>query len=263
MKHPFLRPYVLLAAMAAVFASCQPRGWELVWCDDFSSGQLDTAVWSRIPRGTPDWQNTQQPSDPRLIGWRNGNIVLRGIVNDRLDVDTAHYLTGGIWTKDKKSFARGKHASRVVVRAKLQGARGAWPAIWLMPFDNGRWPTGGEIDIMERLNYDSIAYQTVHSPFTQAHPRKQHGGTAPIRPDDFNDYGVDIYPDSIVFHINGVRTYTYSRDASVPDGERQFPFFRDQHLRIDQQLGGSWVGKVSSADLPVEMEVDWVRHYLK
>ena len=27
------------------------------------------------------------------------------------------------------------------------------------------------------------------------------------------------------------------------------------------QLGGSWVGTVDPADLPVEMEVDWVRYY--
>lgn len=26
-------------------------------------------------------------------------------------------------------------------------------------------------------------------------------------------------------------------------------------------LGGTWVGPVDSTDLPVEMEVDWVRHY--
>jgi len=29
------------------------------------------------------------------------------------------------------------------------------------------------------------------------------------------------------------------------------------------QLGGSWVGAVDSSDLPVEMEIDWVRFYQK
>lgn len=28
------------------------------------------------------------------------------------------------------------------------------------------WPKGGEIDIMERLNHDRIAYQTTHSYYT-------------------------------------------------------------------------------------------------
>ena len=29
------------------------------------------------------------------------------------------------------------------------------------------------------------------------------------------------------------------------------------------QLGGSWVGGVDPQDLPVEMEIDWVRFYRK
>jgi hypothetical protein len=32
---------------------------------------------------------------------------------------------------------------------------------------------------------------------------------------------------------------------------------------IDQQLGGEWVGPVEMEDLPVEMEIDWVRFYQK
>lgn len=256
---------ICAAALALVsLAACSHEGeWKLVWSEDFDSHRLDTTVWSRIPRGTADWMNTQEPTDERLLTWRDGSIVLRGIVNDRLDVDTAHYLTTGIWTRSKKSFAHGRHASRIVVRARLQGARGAWPAIWLMPYDNGAWPTGGEVDIMERLNHDTIAYQTVHSVYTQANPKLQHGGIGSIDPDGFNDYGVDIFRDSVVFHVNGVHTYSYVRDKSLPESAGQFPFFRDQHIRIDQQLGGKWVGPVDPKDLPVEMEVDWVRHYLK
>ena len=33
------------------------------------------------------------------------------------------------------------------------------------------------------------------------------------------------------------------------------------YLLIDMQLGGSWVGRVDSQQLPVEMYIDWVRHY--
>ena len=43
--------------------------------------------------------------------------------------------------------------------------------------------------------------------------------------------------------------------------EGQFPFNQPFYLLIDMQLGGSWVGAVSPEDLPVEMEVDWVRFY--
>jgi hypothetical protein len=29
------------------------------------------------------------------------------------------------------------------------------------------------------------------------------------------------------------------------------------------QLGGSWVGKVHAEELPVEMQIDWVKYYKK
>ena len=60
---------------------------------------------------------------------RNGKLILRGINNINLSQDTAKFLTGGIYTKDKVSFGLG----RWEVRAKLNAAKGAWPAFgyWL------------------------------------------------------------------------------------------------------------------------------------
>ena len=60
----------------------------------------------------------------------------------------------------------------------------------------GLWRRG---DIMERLNYDSIVYQTVHLHYTYTlgiENNPKHGGTTSINPEDFNVYGVDFWPDS-------------------------------------------------------------------
>lgn len=179
--------------------------WQLVWEDNFDGTELDTRFWSRITRGVDDWQNTQS-LDPRCMELRDGILILRGIVNDNPN-DTADYLTGGIWTRDKKSL----QPDRIEVRARLHKAKGAWPAIWIMGFDRkaNPWPKGGEIDIMERLNGDSLAYHSVHSYWTErinkkgerkAHINVKRGR---IDPDGWNVYGVDITPDSLVFHING------------------------------------------------------------
>ena len=87
----------------------------------------------------------------------------------------------------------------------------------------------------------------------------QSTGIYPINREEFNVYGVEMYPDKIVFMINGEPTLTYPK---VNDGaEGQFPFYIPQYLLIDMQLGGQWVGDVDPADLPVEMEIDWVRYY--
>ena len=236
--------------------------WILTWEENFDTENvIDENTWSKIPRGRSDWQNYMSDYDA-LYDVKDGNLVLRGMANPGLPNDTATFITGGIYTKNKKSFHRGK----IEIRAKLGNARGAWPAFWLLPFDedkdrNARWPYGGEIDIMERLNSDAIAYQTVHSHYThnlkQNNPRQN--ATAPIVKDDYNIYAVELHRDSLVFSINGKHTFTYPRIETEMDG--QFPFDKPFYLLLDMQLGGSWVGAVNAADLPVSMYIDWVRFY--
>ncbi|MEP7233532.1 MAG: hypothetical protein ABI691_24950 [Ginsengibacter sp.] len=60
--------------------------------------------------------------------------------------------------------------------------------------------------------------------------------------------------------MNDIRTFSYPRIKT--DKQGQFPFnLKKQYLLIDMQLGGSWVGEIKDDDLPVEMEIDWVRFY--
>jgi beta-glucanase (GH16 family) len=238
--------------------SCQSEpGWKLVWEEEFDTeGVIDEAVWSKIPPGPSDWNRHMSYYQP-LYDVREGNLILRGMVNPGLPGDTRPYVTGGIFTKDKKGFYRGK----IEITARLRDAQGAWPAFWLLPFDNTQWPYGGEIDIMERLNADSIAYQTVHSDYTHNSGRTEPvtSAVSPIRYGEYNTYGVELYADSVVFSINGKRTFHYPRIET--DLEGQFPFDRPYYLLLDMQLGGSWVGEVDPKDLPVEMYIDRVRFY--
>lgn len=231
---------------------------KLVWEENFNQKEtFDSKKWTKIPRGLSDWNRNMSDVDT-LFAMRDGKLVLRGINNKNYPEDTARFLTGGVYTKDKVAFGFG----RLEIRAKLQGATGAWPAIWMLPEKRDKWPDGGEIDIMERLNFDSIAYQTVHSDYTinQKIRDPKPGTTGKIRPDDFNTYAVEIHPDSLVFFINDLKTFTYPRIET--DKKGQFPFAdKKYYLLIDMQLGGSWVGSVDPEHLPIEMEIDWVRFY--
>lgn len=250
----------LFGLIAWLLVSCQNNTeWKLVWEENFDAAELDTTIWSMIPQGEFKRQSTLS-HDERCYQMRDGKLILRGIINEDFQKDSSVYLTGGIWTKGKQTFQRG----RIEIRAKMEGVQGAWPAIWMLPCDSEKygWPHGGEIDIMERMNQDAFVYQTVHSYYT--HTLKQddnppNGTIVAIKPNDFNVYGVDFYPDSLVFHINGMKTFTYPRIETEYEG--QFPFDMAQYLLIDMQLGGTWVGEVDPTGLPVEMVVDWVRHY--
>jgi len=255
-----MKKYLFLVWVGLLTVSCQHQPkWQMVWEENFDSTELDTTVWTMIPRGKPDWQNTMS-YDERCYELRDGQMILRGIINEDLQKDSSPYLTGGIWTKGKKSFERG----RMEIRAKLKGTQGAWPAIWMLPYESDKypWPQGGEVDIMEHLNHDTFVYQTVHSHYTynlKQDKNPPNGTTASINPQDFNVYGVDFWPDSLVFHVNGVKTFTYPRIQT--DQEGQFPFNIPQYLLLDMQLGGTWVGEIDPTGLPVEMAIDWVKHY--
>lgn len=268
-----MKKYLLPFFVAALaLSSCsdsnddpeQPGGdkpkpsWHLQWQENFDSPTLDETVWSKTDRGTPDWQNTQS-KDERCFDHRDGKIILKGIVNDDLTADPSKYLTGGIWTKGKKGFGPGC----IQVRARLgDGATGAWPAIWLMPFDEKEgWPQCGEIDIMERLNHEPYVYQTLHSNYITnlGKTTPPNSKTTYVDPDKFHIFEVQIWDDEVRFYIDNVMTMSYPKINNGADG--QFPFYKEWYLIIDMQLGGSWVGNVDASQLPVEMEVDWVKYY--
>lgn len=258
-RQPFLR-LLACAAIALLCVACTPSDkWELEWEENFDQTTgFDATVWSKIPRGGADWGRYMSDFDSCYV-LVDGNLVLRGLVNHTQTQDTATYLTGGLYTKEKKTFGLG----RLEIKAKLGSATGAWPAFWLLPAE-AEWPMGGEIDIMEHLNYDTIAYQTVHSHYTHTLGFKKdppQGGIGAIHPDGYNVYAVEMYPDSLSFYINDTHTFTYPRIET--DKEGQYPFDKPFYLLLDMQLGGAWVGAVDPADLPVEMQIDWVRFYTK
>lgn len=247
--------------MARTHKENKSQEYRLIWKEDFRGKNYKTNSWSKIPRGESDW-NRHMSDDKRLYEVRKGRLILRGMVNDgsflfKGETDTAKHVTGGLLTRGKRNIQYGK----VEVRAKLGCAQGAWPAFWMLA-ENGKWPDGGEIDIMEHLNHDTIAYQTIHSHYTyvlKLGNTPPHGSTGPIKPGKFNTYAVEILPDKLILSINGQTTLTYPRIQTDKPG--QYPFGTPFYLLLDMQLGGSWVGKILDEQLPVEMEIDWVKMY--
>ncbi|MBO9594166.1 MAG: glycoside hydrolase family 16 protein [Niabella sp.] len=272
-KQISLLPLVLLLLAAAcsrpftrsagyVYLQKQHRSekkWTLVWKDDFNSSALDTAKWTRIPPGKSDW-NKHMSTHPDCFRMDSGYVYLRGIRNPDTISDPRPFITGGIYTKGKFAFQYGK----IEIRAKLECATGAWPAMWMLAEQNkyGAYPKNGEIDIMEHLNFEHKVYQTTHSYYTLDLKQTQtppHSGTAAFDRDGFNIFGIKWFPDKIVFTVNGKETFTYPRITGVDAS--QWPYDQPFYLLIDQQLGGNWVGKVDPQQLPVQMIVDWVKVY--
>jgi beta-glucanase (GH16 family) len=234
-----------------------PAGWKLVWQDEFDQPQLDFTEWDLCKRGTSDWDDTMS-DDPHLIELKDGLLRLHGLVNEDRKKDASAYLTGGVTSSGKFHFFHG----RLEVRARFKCAQGAWPAIWLLP-TGLRWPAGGEIDIMEHLNFEDVVYQTIHTPYTIEAKKKAQPDdnvrTTPIDKDDFNVYGIEWDADRILFLVNGKNTFSYKRDTKK--GPEQWPFTHPMYVILSMQVGGSWVGDPNPKDYPAYMEIDWVRVY--
>jgi beta-glucanase (GH16 family) len=231
--------------------------WKLVWEDDFLGTTFNKSHWGKIAKMGSGWDRYMSPYDG-LYEVRDSMLILRGIVNNVVPTDPRPYLTGGLQTYRLVGFENG----RVEVRAKLFDARGAWPAIWMMPMDTTiRWPMGGELDIMERLNCRPTAAQTVHSYYTENLKIRNAPISAAghnISKTEFNIFGVELNPHDITYTTNGDKVLVYPRILTCHEG--QFPFNREWYLMIDMQLG-NWVEPVHPEDLPVEIWVDWVRFY--
>ena len=250
--------FLFLAATLSATAANDLPGWKLIWSDEFDrAGVIDSTKWVPCERGPSDWNNTMT-RDPKCYVVKNGRLRLVGMVDPKAGDKKPVFLTGGVTTKGKFEFKHGK----IEIRARFKSAKGAWPALWMLGVKGG-WPANGEIDLMEHLNFDKTVYQTVHSEYTKgpggANPPK--GGSAPVKVDDFNTYGVEWDAEKIVFIVNGKPGHTYPRIADK--GPAQWPFDQPFYIIMSMQIEGSWVGKADPKDYPAWMEIDWVRVYSK
>ncbi len=254
--------------------------WQLVFEDDFNGTTPDMNKWGRINYvnwAVADWRRYQS-TDSELVEIRKDadgttHATLWGKYgdytsqNDQTGTNDT-YACGGIWTANTFSFQYGY----VEVRARFDCVGGVWPAIWMLPANGASWPNGGEIDIMEHLNYQGSVYQTIH--YSYASDGKDTG-SANVFPDfatyggttknDWNTYGIEWTESGISFYLNGIRTGTFSRvgnnDWPFDDEENEF------YLIIDQQIGGKWVEDIVPIDQATlanegaAFDIDYVKVY--
>ena len=250
---------LLLCSLTACTQKISQRDgqYELVWLDDFNGREIDTASWSKIARVPYPW-GRHMSANSSLYRVKSGYLRLYARRNNRLEpADTAKYITGGISSQGKRHINFGK----VEVRARIKGAQGTWPAIWLLvnqpcSTEDLRY---SEIDIIEYLNRDDFVYQTVHSSYTLHRNRNtKHSTTAKIHFEKWNTYAVEVRPNEVILSVNGIETFRYSRREGE---EGQFPFGIESYLMIDMQVGGDWVKTVDPKTFPAYIDVDWVKMY--
>lgn len=274
------------AMLAALFGGCAPKeklidqvdekdveqleGYTLLWHDEFNGTAMDETIWSYDPH-EPGWTNNElqeytTSTDNVIV--RDGKMILKAIKTEGSN-HQPYYTSGKVKTQNKKDFMYGK----VVASAKVPEGQGLWPAIWMMPTDEGyygQWPKCGEIDIMEVLGSDTtLAYQTLH----YGEPHGEQQGTLQLDSgsysESFHEYSLEWEPGEMRWYIDGNLTLTANDWFTAVDGEDEkpypAPFDQTFFVQMNLAVGGSWPGNPDdTTDFEkAEFEIDYVRVYQK
>ncbi|WP_447724079.1 glycoside hydrolase family 16 protein [Sphingomonas koreensis] len=235
------------------------------FADEFDGPHVDTGKWLfDTHRNKAGWYNNElqyyadgRPENVRVEGGALVIEVRREALRKAKDWGGQAYTSAKLVTRQRYGYGFYE------IRAKLPCGRGMWPAIWMLPTD-GKWPDGGEIDIMEMVGWDAnVIHATVHSSAFYHVRGTQRGAQAklPTACTQYHNYQLDWRPGSITIGIDG-RGHMQVKDDQ-PGGAAAWPFTRSYELILNLAVGGDWGGQkgVDDAALPQRMQVDYVRYW--
>jgi beta-glucanase (GH16 family) len=238
--------------------------WKLIWADEFDyTGLPDTTKWSFDTQGNSfGWGNNEKQfytSGDKKNAWVENGILI--ITAQKDSVEKKPYTSARLRTKGKGDWLYG----RFEIRAKNPTGRGTWPAIWMLPTDNlyGRWPSSGEIDIMENVGYDpdtivgsAHTLQYHHTIGTQKNARIY----CPTNYTNYHVYALEWEPSEYRLYLDDVHYFTFKNEGT---GYKVWPFDSKFHLILNLAIGGNWGGArgIDVTLFPQRFEVDYVRVY--
>lgn len=257
-----------------------PKGYHLVWSDEFSSNKIDTTKWdfqtgTGSQYGLTDWGNNElEYYTPDNAFIEKGNLVIEARKEDK---NGKSYTSARLRTmKEDGTALFSKTYGRIEARIKMPKGNGIWPAFWMLPAtsDYGVWASSGEIDILEaKGRLANRMYGTVH--YGQAWPGNKYSGGMYKFPDDtdistYHTYTLDWEPGKLTWLVDGNTFYetqqwwSMGKDATEPYAYPA-PYDKPFYILLNLALGGNFDGGVAPDDteFPARMYVDYVRVYDK
>ncbi len=229
----------------------------VLFFDDFSSGELDRTKWNVRTTGSVYNQEQQAYIDsPETIyfaspeevpGAENGALVLHARHHPGFTTpegDRFDFISGRMDTREKFTFMYGRAAARM----KLPAGAGLWPAFWAL--GQKPWPESGEIDIMEYVGEPDWVSAAVHGPgfsgesalVNKLYFQDPAGATA------WHVYAVDWTPDKMIFTVDDVLIYRVTRP--MVDFFGPWVFADQKYLILNLALGGTYPFKTNGVRSP-------------
>jgi len=264
--------YLLLAPLFLI--SCketqsQPaKTYKLIWSDEFNKdGAVDTGKW-RFEKGfvrNQEFQWYQQDN-----AWCEKGLLIIEVRREqkpnpnyqagsddwRKKNATINYTSSSINTSGKHSWQYG----RFIMRGRINIDPGLWPAWWTLG-TKGRWPSNGEIDIMEYLGHETNKmYGTLHYGASSA----THGSKGSFYTlgsgtfyDQFHVFSMTWKQDEIKLYVDNTLFLTVTK---TDVGTAPYPFNNPFFFIFNVAVGGNWPGSPdATTTFPQRMIVDYVR----
>jgi len=253
------------------------KGMDLVWSDEFNeNGKPDSTVWNYeqgfVRNMELQWyqkENARCEAGALIIEGKREKIrntnYIQGDGNWKKSREFAEYSSSSIHTRGNIQFQFGHFE----IRARISILKGSWPAIWTLG-TNGKWPSCGEIDIMEYYpvnNQPTILANTAWGT-NQQYMAKWNSSKIALAHFTVNDsawnnkfhiWSMDWNKDEIKLYLDNELLNTTKLSQTInADGNN--PFLQPHYLLLNLALGGNG-GDPSSTVFPIIYEVDYVRVY--
>jgi len=259
-----LLPLLLLALVGSA------QGQQLIWSDEFDSdGRPDAQHWS-YDLGATGWgnQELQQYTDsPDNVRVENGSLF----IEVREQASGAPFTSARIRTEDKLTVKYGTIEARIKMPDLEDGL---WPAFWTLGnnFRTVGWPACGELDIVEMgsaqaINLDRVNRRVGSTAHWENNGVKADYGLFLDAPSDLNGewhvFRMEWTPEFVTTYLDGQQIWRMDiRPESCTDCTE---FHQPHFIILNVAVGGTYTQRFSAgqitANLPAQMEVDYVRVY--
>lgn len=286
-----MKKYIAFIIISIAFSGCtnsnssqdneipaEKGGYALLWHDEFNTdGKPDTSYWSYEKGFVRNEELQWYQEDNASI--KNGVLVIEGkrekIKNPGYDSTSnswrnnrayAEYSSSSIHTRGKMTFQYGI----MEVRAKIDTAKGLWPAIWTLGTTKG-WPSNGEIDIMEFYRSDDKPVIMANAAWGD-HWRSTIWDSEKISlnhflekdtewPQNFHTWKMEWTEDYIKLFLDDELLNEVDLSQTI-NGDGFNPFHQPHYILLNLALGSNG-GDPSGTQFPKIYEVDYVRIYSK
>jgi beta-glucanase (GH16 family) len=261
--------------------------WQLVWHDEFNGTSINTNAWwadlgpgpcingnNELELYTNSPANLQVTNGMlRILGQNIGSGTNYILTSVRLMSENIDDCSGDLISNMTPSFVNPNGA--VEWRAMLPQGTGLWPTLWLLPRENfkdgenaieGNWPNSGEIDAME--NDGSEPDQVEQNLYYYNGAFQSSESVSAVT--NWHTYRLEWYTNQFNWYVDGVLGSTTTNWNAPPGYSYPAPFDAQSggfYIIMNLALGGNFTGSPSAAavaaNLPAEMDIDYVRVYTR